>query len=485
MKKIMLAIALCISCIAANAQVATFEEMKAQLNDKSLPLINMTVEIDKVSKPEYTNATIEVVDPLKRIDSENVVTTLQCKVKYRGNTALQFDKKSFGIKLLNEKGKSLDANMFGIREDDAWILDAMAIDRLRMRNRVNFDVWNDMSATPYSTDYEQRNGTKGLFVELFINGKYHGLYCFTDKINRKLLGIKKLDKDDEGYPVVKGVMYKGGQWSDATRLNGYYEDSMYGASWNEWELDYPDDCPCPEAYTPLKEFIDYCVKSSDEEFKEGINERFYWQNFADYHVFLLAEGLRDNHMKNSYLSIVNTQKGRCIMVTPWDLDCSLGGNWDGQYYSDVATSDDILQVGLFRRLWNDDVNSYKEVVADRWRELHKTILSEETFNARLDAYANALTESGAWQRECYMWNGNPVELQQDLTKEVEYVKDWYKRNCDNLENNIYKGIESGIGSVRSDTNAATHNATFNIMGQKVDDAYKGIVISNGKKMLRK
>lgn len=115
----MLAIALCISCIAANAQVATFEEMKAQLNDKSLPLINMTVEIDKVSKPEYTNATIEVVDPLKRIDSENAVTTLQCKVKYRGNTALQFDKKSFGIKLLNEKGKSLDANMFGIREDDA------------------------------------------------------------------------------------------------------------------------------------------------------------------------------------------------------------------------------------------------------------------------------------------------------------------------------------------------------------------------------
>ena len=52
----------------------------------------------------------------------------------------------------------------------------MAIDRVRMRNRLNFDVWNAMSKTPYATDYDQRNGTQGVFVELFINGQYHGLY---------------------------------------------------------------------------------------------------------------------------------------------------------------------------------------------------------------------------------------------------------------------------------------------------------------------
>lgn len=484
MKKSLLFTALYMYSFAGNAQEVTFESLKSRLTDKSLPLININVEIDKVSKPEYTNATIEIADPQKRTDNENVTTTFACKVKYRGSSSLQYDKKSFGLKLLNDKGKSLDADMFGIRKSDAWILNAMAIDRLRMRDRVNFDVWNEMSATPYSTDYAQRNGTDGLFVELFINGTYHGLYCFTDKVDRKLLGLKKLDEDSEGNNVVKGVMYKGDRWTDATQLNGYYDEDMYGVSWNGWELEYPEDNPCPDAYMPMKDFIDYCVSSTDEEFKDGIDNRFYWQNFVDYNVFMLAEGLGDNHLKNTFLSVANTKKGRCFMVTPWDLDCSLGGNWDGTYLDDVTTIDVPLTVGLFRRLWNDNVNNYKAAAAERWRELHETTLSEEAFNARLDAYASAFTESGAWQREYDKWNGNPVILQKDITKETSYVKEWYKRNCNNLANDIFYGISSGVNDIRTDE-ATTNNATYNIMGQKVDGSYKGIVVTKGKKTLRK
>lgn len=484
MKKSLIATALCLCSFTANAQEATFESLKAQLNDKSLPLINLTVEIDKVSKPEYTNATIEIADPQKRTDSENVTTTFACKVKYRGSSSLQYDKKSFGVKLLNDKGKSLDADMFGIRNSDAWILNAMAIDRLRMRDRVNFDVWNEMSATPYSTDYAQRNGTDGLFVELFINGKYHGLYCFTDKIDRKLLNLKKLDKDSDGNPIVKGVMYKGDRWSAATHLNGYNSENMYKSEWNGWELEYPDEAPCPDAYTPLKDFIDYCTTSTDEEFKDGIDKNFYWQNFVDYHTFQLAEGLGDNLMKNTFLSIVNTKKGHCVMVTPWDLDCSLGGYWDGSYQDSVATIDPALTVGLFRRLWNGNVNNYKTAVAERWRELHESTLSEDVFNARIDAYAEAFTESGAWQREYDKWNGNPVELQKDITKEAAYVKDWYRRNCDNLANEIFYGISAGVTAINANTSDES-SATFNLMGQKVDSSYKGIVVTKGKKMLRK
>lgn len=484
MKKLLLATALCLHAFAAGAQEATFEGLKAQLNDKSLPLVNINVEIDKVSKPEYTNATIEIADPLKRTDGENTDCTFACKVKYRGSSSLNYDKKSFGVKLLNESGKSLETNVFGIRKSDAWILNAMAIDRLRMRDRLNFDVWNEMSATPYSTDYAQRNGTDGLFVELFINGKYHGLYCFSDKVDRKLLNIKKFDTNSDGTPKIKGVMYKGDSWSDATRLNGYYDADMYAATWNGWELEYPEDYPCPDAYTPMRDFIDYCTSSTDEEFENGINKRFYWQNFVDYNVFMLAEGLRDNHMKNTYFSIVNTQKGRCMTVTPWDLDCSLGGNWDGNYNNSVATTDQFLSVGLFSRLWNDNVNNYKAAEAERWRELHETTLSEDVFNARVDAYANAFIESGAWQREYNKWNGNPVILQQDLTKEADYVKSWYKCNCTNLDNNIFYGIASGVAGITTTADDKS-NATFNLMGQKVDNTYKGIVINNGKKMLRK
>lgn len=474
----------CFCGIAANAQVATFDEMKLQLNDKSLPIINMVVEIGKVSKPEYTDATIEIADPQMRTDNGCVVTAFRCKVKYRGNSSLAYEKKSFAVKLLDENGKKLDANMFGIREDDAWILNAMAIDRLRMRDRVNFDIWNEISNTPYSTDYECRNGTKGLFVELFVNGEYHGLYCFTDKINRKLLNVKKPDTDNNGNPVIRGVMYKSDGWCDATTLWGYNEESMEGASWNKWKLDYPDDYPCTEAYSPLKEFIDYCSKSTDEEFRNGIDNRFYWDNFVDYHTFLFALGIRDALFNNSYLSITNIKKGRCFMVTPWDLDTSLGGDWDGKYHSDVADPNDYLSNRLFNRLWHNNVKKYKETMANRWWNLYKTKLSEDAFSARLDAYANAFIDSGAWQREYDRWNGNPVELQQDLMKEVEYVKDWYHRNCEFLRNNVFHDlITDGIECVR--TNYCNDGDAYNVMGQKVDDSYKGFVIKGGQKIIRR
>lgn len=100
---------------------------------------------------------------------------------------MAYDKKSLAVRLVDGRGDDLDANVLGIREENSWILDAMAIDRIRMRNRICFDIWNSMSSTPYDTGYDNRNGTDGVFVELFLNGEYWGLYCLSDKVDRKLL----------------------------------------------------------------------------------------------------------------------------------------------------------------------------------------------------------------------------------------------------------------------------------------------------------
>lgn len=476
-------------CAAANcmAQAVDYASLKAALNSKSIPLINLTVDIGKVSKPEYTSAKIEIADPEKRTDG-NVVTTLNCKVKYRGASSLSYAKKSFAIKLLNEKGKSLEMPMFGIRSDDSWILDAMAIDRLRMRNRINFDIWNDMDRTPYKTDTDGRNGTAGLFVELFINGKYHGLYCFSDKVNRKLLGVKKAKEDADKNVTINGVVYKCADWGASSKFSGYNQTGMDGLQWNAWELDYPDDYPCAAAYMPLKDFIDYCAYTTDQKFISGMDEYFYIDNFIDYHVFLLSQGLEDNSMKNSYLSIVNVNDGHRALITPWDLDCSLGGWWQGDYNSKVASNGTVLDVKPYERLWNGNINGYRDEVANRWRELcRKGILSPEGFNERLNAYVVQLKESGAWKREYEMWNNNPVPLAENLSDEALYVKVWYKRNYDNLENKIFKdlGTTGLTGVVESNDGEAVGGTLYNIAGQKVDSSYHGIIIKNGRKYLHK
>ena len=92
---------------------------------------------------EYSQGTMSLTDAGGATASYNV------EAKWRGHTAKQYDKKAFAVKLLDGNGDDLDASLLGMREDNSWILDAMAADKARMRNRVSFDLWNDFSSPTY------------------------------------------------------------------------------------------------------------------------------------------------------------------------------------------------------------------------------------------------------------------------------------------------------------------------------------------------
>lgn len=480
--------ALCPVALKPQDVASDFESLKNQLSDSSLPLVNITVDLDNVSRESYTNASIEIVDPLMRTDG-NVSTMLSCKVKYRGTYSSYLNKKSFAVKLLDDDGESLDASILGIRKDDAWILDAMAVDRIRMRNRVNFDVWNAMSRTPYETKYDNRNGTLGFFVEVFINEAYQGLYCMTDKINRKLLNLDKAKTDSNGNPIINGVLYKCEIWGDAAYFAGYDDSPMTEEVWNGWELQYPDDYPCEQAYTPLKEFIDFCSTSTDSELVAQLDNEIYVQNLIDYHVFVLSQGLTDNAMKNTFLSAMNVNNSesadKIYMITPWDLDASLGSAWDGDYMYDKVSNVRLMRVILYSRLWKMPDCDYANKVADRWRELRQTVLADDAIANRLDEYAIQLIESGAWARERKKWKGNPVALKEDLFEELDYVKQWYSDNATILDERIFNGLGSSESVIGDTTSKLIADAIYNVVGQRVTDSYKGFVIKNGKKYIQR
>ena len=79
---------LCLRIVVAQADtIPCYDSLKLQLHEQSLPLINLVVDIDHVSKPTYTPAFVEICDPMKRMGGDGV-TLLACKVKYRGNTSI-------------------------------------------------------------------------------------------------------------------------------------------------------------------------------------------------------------------------------------------------------------------------------------------------------------------------------------------------------------------------------------------------------------
>lgn len=480
MKRISLLIILIANILIVSAQQKSYDELKSTINENSLPLVNITVDINEVSKEEYIPAEIEITDPLKRTDN-NLTTNFKCNIKYRGASSLAYDKKSFAIKLTDDEGNSLDASILGIREDDKWILNAMAIDRIRMRDRLLFDVWNDLSSTPYETDYENRNGTKGYFVEVFINGNYHGLYCMTDKINRKLLGLKKIKEEDDGTITTRGLLLKCNAWCDAATLLGYEDELMNSEEWNNWELQYPDDYPSKETYTPLADLIDFCTKTSDNVFKTEYEQHFWRQNILDYHLFYLTFCIYDNLLKNTFLSTVDLTKGTKFMITPWDLDCSLGGFWEGSHNDYLVNNDEII-ANPFARLYQSDIDGYKTDLYNMWQTKKKTIFSEQAISKRMSEYAETFIVSGAWEREYQKWNGNPVPLTENPQDELEYVNDWFHKNHINLDN-YFGNTDTGISSLHY--NIPGIKIRYNLSGQRVNENYKGIIIENGKKIIIK
>ncbi|MBR4428904.1 MAG: CotH kinase family protein, partial [Clostridia bacterium] len=207
---------------------------------------------------------VEIADYQKRNISKQLTVKYNCLVKYRGASSTKFDKKSLAFKLVNKDGSKFEANILNLRKDDGWILDAMAIDRIRMRNRVCFDLWNELNRLPYETDYNGRSGTVGMFVEVFINGEYIGLYCLTDRINRDLLGLKKPDTTD-GQVNIKGVMYQGINWKESWNLLSYKDKPMDTLIRNAFELEYPTEYPSEQAWRPLVNLIDFCSDSTSRD----------------------------------------------------------------------------------------------------------------------------------------------------------------------------------------------------------------------------
>lgn len=467
----------------AFAQKSDFENLKDSLDFNSLPLINITVDLTKVNKASFIDGTIEIADFQRRNPDSQFTVTYSCQLKYRGATSLSYQKKSFAVKLVDSNGDKLDAEILGLREDNSWILDAMAIDRIRMRNRVCFDLWNQLSTTPYDTKFDSRNGTVGMFVEVFLNGKYHGLYCLTDKINRELLGLKKTDTDKNGNVKVKGILYKGIKWDDVQScyLLSYNEQRMDTLSWNAFELKYPDEYPSEQTWQPLADLIDFCSKKTAlSTFKEKWETYFYQENLMDYYVFTLALNVRDNFYKNTYISVVNITKGHRFLITPWDMDASLGGNWNGEYYLGYSNYKRYYQAPL-NRLVSQNLNEFYNNSVLLWESVSNTVFSIKNVNSILDKYAESFEKSGAWQREYKKWNKNPVELTESVYEELDYVKRWYKGNRANLFTQF--GIEDGVTLPFMDS---PEKAIYDIRGNRIhNEIYalpSGFYFINGQKV---
>ncbi|MBO4442206.1 MAG: CotH kinase family protein [Bacteroidaceae bacterium] len=452
----------------------------------SMPVleIHLTMTIEKGM--DYADGT------MKLTDTDGKTIELPARFKTRGATAQQYMMKpSLNMKLCSADYQTeVDSTLLGIRSCSSWILDAMAIDRICMRNRVAFDIWNEFSRLPYDTEFGGRNGTEGRFIEMYINDVYYGIYCLSDRINRKLLDLKKV-KESSGSMQVRGVLYKSGT-SDIENQNepGYNADyTACTVEWhNAWELTYPDDYASEAIWQPLQDAI-LNGRSTDY-----VKKYFYLENLADYQIHTMALAIEDNMgNKNHYLSIRNINKNidaadpddanrRRFVLTPWDLDTSLGGNYRGDYYggnySDWAVQD-VAKNAFYPLYVLQTDDEFKALLKQRWTQARTGALSVESVKQKLEAYRDLFIGSGAWKRmtDHYAQQSDKPMLVDDLETEISLIEQWYENRFRQIDD--YFGITDGVDDIG--ITADPDQPVYYMNGTGAKDDAKGLLIRQNMK----
>lgn len=499
-------------------------DLSAKIQFTFLPIVELNCS--SVNSKAYTTGSLRVTDPA----SLGYDSLMIAAFKYRGASSSNYPKRSYAIKLRDENGNSVDRKLLGYRSDNNWILDAMYIDLACMRNRVATDLWNAFECKPYYADREKkvRTGTRGKFVEVILNGQWWGLYCMTEKMDRKQLKLKKFvpaSLSTTGENEVHGVLYKSNQWTyevfmghESNDDNDYkqviyphkkvsdYKNILGQETWCEYEFKYPDYEDEAVEWRPLHDAANMVATSFILNI-DSVKSRFDYPMLRDYYLFIDLLLATDNHGKNLFWYAYDTQgpEGDKLSLAPWDLDGTFGQDWDGVITNtkDVTLDFDTYiknyehgQFAIFdliksRSEWQQDLK-------DRYAELRiKGVISGDSIANRFANYASLFEASLADQREQNMWSKTYHSRHKDIQGGATYAESWIRRRVNWLDQKYgfdaavtaineakaeaYFAALGGVGCISVNAGKAQSVRIYNIAGQLVRNAQvgSGVTTING------
>jgi len=383
-----------------------------------------------------------------RFTDSNDTISLNMLIRHRGASSLSYDKYSYAIKLCDSLGNSVDTTFLGMRKDNYWILDAMASDKARMRNRVSMDLWLEFSRKPWyqSKEPDCVNGYRGHMVEVYLNNQPQGIYHFMERVDRKQLKVKKYSEKNG----IRGVLYKNVKYSLLSRYWIDYRNPMPSdtAVWDGYEQKHPDvEDGEPVSWTQLHHHVTTCVNTPSATYPDSIETHLDIPVFVDYILFTQLLSARDNMSKNLYLSIYSNGDER-MLYTPWDLDHSWGRRYNGDI-EDVDAQVAWDQNYLYKRM----VSYYhlKDTLCSRYAELRSYYFSLEHITSLFEPYFDLYAASGLDTLEQQLWSGHDITF--TIADEQDYIHDWVEARLAYLDNLYhYSPVPTAIGTAHEQHN---------------------------------
>ena len=409
-------------------------------------------------------------------------------IRWRGASTNQpfKHKRNYRIKFVNKKGKKVNRRLFSLRNDDDWILDAGQADMFRLRNHVAAELWDDFATKPYYATEEDKvhTASRGKVVEVFLNDEYVGIYNFCEPIDQKQLGVMKFNPDTG---EIHGGVWKAVGWGEATFCDPPppYDNTL--PEWGNFELKYPKiEDLCPSDYSTLYNAIEFVVNASKEEFRAEIADYIDLPVFYDYLLYMNVLDAFDIAGKNLYWAVYDKQENKKITLAVWDLDDTMGQSFsaDPPPHPDYVSYDSwpMLPTRIGLQLLRTNYQNFRWEIGDLYFKYRKDVFSLDSLFSRYQAHYDLINDCGAKQREERRWSGDTdiLELKLDIADELAYIHDWLEHRLEHLD--VFFKDPVHIDDVMA---SPSDDWEFTPFGTPVFPSYRGIIVSKGRKHIRR
>ena len=367
-----------------------------------MPLVQI-VTLDRITNEPKVLSKLSVYYPNQQVTPVNSWAGIET----RGASTADLNKKSYGFKLYSDRYLSNPkfTTFFDMKLNDKWILDAMFIDFSRARNKTSFELWKSMVAD------SSKIGIKSQFVEVYLNSKSIGLYCFNENYTEQFLELTN-----------QSVFFTGNDNTNATKFISLPNRNPNSGIWEEWEQKYPNPSQFIN-WGDFKALAELVVDGTDTDFINQIEQHIDIDNVIDYYLFVNMCNGYDNVGKNwFFLKKNNNDK---FQIVPWDLDATWGRNSQGETLN--ATT--LVTNGLFQRLISVNPNNFKTKLKNRWNSLRANSFSETNIQNLFENNFTILNDYQIIEVENRVWNKTL-----NLNSEKNYINSWITNRLTFLDN---------------------------------------------------
>ncbi len=283
-------------------RIECMEDMEFEETDYSKEVLSMYVQNLGYTIPgdrEPRNAvSVRLVN-----DAGQEILMTEGGIRVRGNSTSTLEKKPWDLKL-NEK-----ASMLGMPKDKRWVLLANYWDRTNLRNDVGLEIARRTKGMAWNP--------RSQYVQLYIDGKYEGLYLLCEKIKsaKSRVNITEMDATATKEPEVTGGYILE---FDYTNDETTYRTSTYGY---DVKIKEPDGATKEQenyimAYLNTFEQV---MKNPSQVKQQGYEKFIDVNSFVDF--WLVGELVMNKDFNGPASCYMYKDRNGVLFAGPvWDLD---------------------------------------------------------------------------------------------------------------------------------------------------------------------